>query len=54
MAGVSEKGPAVDLRFFINLLDTLVGVFVTPLILKSGIDLAFELVHTRNGETSDF
>jgi hypothetical protein len=40
--------------FHIYLLDAVVGVCVAVLILKSGIGLAVELIHTRKGEISDF
>jgi Co/Zn/Cd efflux system component len=37
----------------ITLLDTLVGVFIAILILKSGIDLAAELIRSRGKDVSD-
>ncbi|MBN2257176.1 MAG: cation transporter [Anaerolineaceae bacterium] len=36
-----------------TLLDTLVGVFVAGLILKSGIDLAIELIRSRGSNKTD-
>jgi Co/Zn/Cd efflux system component len=50
-AGVISGLIASQLRF--TLLDTVVGVCIAVLILKSGIDLAVELIRSRGGEASD-
>jgi Co/Zn/Cd efflux system component len=50
-AGVISGLIASQLRF--TLLDTVVGVCIAILILKSGIDLAVELIRSRGGEASD-
>lgn len=39
--------------FSITLLDTLVGLCIAVIILKSGVELAVELIHSRGGETTD-
>lgn len=51
-AGVVSGLTASLLHF--TLLDTVVGVCIAILILKSGIDLAAELFRTHRGEISDF
>ncbi|MBN1451825.1 MAG: cation transporter [Anaerolineales bacterium] len=50
-AGVISGLIASLLRF--TLLDTVVGVCIAALILKSGYDLAVELIRSRGGEGSD-
>jgi Co/Zn/Cd efflux system component len=50
-AGVISGLVASLLRF--PMLDTVVGVCVAVLILKSGVELAVELIRSRNGEASD-
>jgi Co/Zn/Cd efflux system component len=50
-AGVISGLVASLLHF--ALLDTLVGVCISVLILKSGFDLAVELIRSRGGEASD-
>jgi Co/Zn/Cd efflux system component len=50
-AGVISGLIASLLRF--TLLDTVVGVCIAVLILKSGIDLSIELIRSRGGGTSD-
>ena len=51
-AGVTAGLVAVLLRF--PLLDTLVGLAVAALILKSGVELALETVRALRGEEVDF
>jgi len=50
-AGVISGLIASHFRF--ALLDTVVGICIAVLILKSGIDLAAELIRSRGGEASD-